>query len=43
MSEVKKLKSTLNQSEIILVAYSLTGQVAVNETEEFIKTVNLKS
>jgi len=41
MSEVKKLESTLNPSEIILVADSLTGQVAVNVAEEFKKTVNL--
>ena len=37
MSEIKELKSTLNPSEVILVADSLTGQVAVNIATEFKK------
>ncbi len=41
MSEIKELKSTLNPSEVILVADSLTGQVAVNVASEFKKTVDL--
>ena len=41
MSEIKELKSTLNPSEVILVADSLTGQVAVNIATEFKKTVDL--
>ena len=40
MSEIKELKSTLNPSEVILVADSLTGQVAVNIATEFKKTVD---
>jgi len=41
MSEIKELKSTLTPSEIILVADSLTGQVAVNIATEFKKAVDL--
>ena len=41
MSEIKELKSTLNPSEVILVADSLTGQVAVNIATEFKKAVDL--
>ena len=41
MSEIKELKTTLNPSEVILVADSLTGQVAVNVASEFKKTVDL--
>ena len=41
MSEIKELKSTLNPSEVILVADSLTGQVAVNIATEYKKTVDL--
>jgi signal recognition particle subunit SRP54 len=41
MGEIKELKSTLNPSEVILVADSLTGQVAVNIATEFKKTVDL--
>ena len=41
MSEIKELKSTLNPSEVILVADSLTGQVAVNIATEYKKTVVL--
>jgi len=41
MSEIKELKSTLNPSEVILVADSLTGQVAVNIAKEFKKTMDL--
>ena len=41
MSEIKELKSTLNPSEVILVADSLTGQVAVNIATEFKKAADL--
>ncbi len=41
MSEIKELKSILNPSEIVLVADSLTGQVAVDIASEFKKTVDL--
>ena len=41
MSEIKELKSTLNPAETMLVADSLTGQVAVNIATEFKKTVDL--
>ncbi|MAJ23462.1 MAG: signal recognition particle protein [Candidatus Pelagibacter sp.] len=43
MSEIKQIESTINPVETILVADSLTGQVAVNVAEEFKKTVNLTS
>ena len=41
MSEIKELKSILTPSDVILVADSLTGQVAVNVASEFKKTVDL--
>ena len=41
MSEIKELKSTLTPSEVMLVADSLTGQVAVNIAIEFKKAVDL--
>ena len=41
MSEIKELKSTLTPSEVILVADSLTGQVAVNIATEFKKAVEI--
>ena len=41
MSEIKELKSTLTPSEVMLVADSLTGQVAVNIATEFKKAVDL--
>ena len=41
MSEIKELKLTLTPSEVILVADSLTGQIAVNIATEFKKTVDL--
>ena len=41
MSEIKELNSTLNPSEVILVADSLTGQVAVNIATEFKKAVEI--
>ncbi len=43
MQEIKELKSTINPSETILVADSLTGQVAVDIASEFKKTVNLSA
>ncbi len=41
MAEIKEIKSLANPTETILVADSLTGQVAVNVAAEFKKTVNL--
>ena len=41
MSEVKQIESIINPSETILVADSLTGQVAANVAKEFKSTVNL--
>ena len=41
MNEIKEIKSTTNPVETILVADSLTGQVAVNVAQEFKKTVDL--
>tara|TARA_B100001245_G_scaffold225139_1_gene199536 strand:+ start:1983 stop:3362 length:1380 start_codon:yes stop_codon:yes gene_type:complete len=41
MQEIKELKLTINPTETILVADSLTGQVAVEIASEFKKTVNL--
>ena len=41
MSEIKQIESIVNPSETILVADSLTGQVAANVAKEFKSTVNL--
>jgi len=41
MNEIKEIKSVANPIETILVADSLTGQVAVNIAQEFKKTVDL--
>ena len=41
MNEIKEVKSLINPVETILVADSLTGQVAVNVAQEFKKTVDL--
>ena len=41
MSEIKQIESIINPSETILVADSLTGQVAANVAKEFKSTVNL--
>jgi len=43
MNEIKEIKSMANPTETILVADSLTGQVAVNVAQEFKKTVDLTS
>ncbi|MBD1155849.1 signal recognition particle protein [Pelagibacterales bacterium SAG-MED16] len=43
MSEIKQIESIINPSETILVADSLTGQVAANVAKEFKSTVNLTS
>jgi len=43
MSEIKKVKDIINPAETILVADSLTGQIAVNVAKEFDTTVNLSS
>jgi len=41
MSEIKQIENTISPSETILVADSLTGQVAANVAKEFKNTVNL--
>ena len=41
MNEIREIKFTANPIETILVADSLTGQVAVNVAQEFKKTVDL--
>ena len=41
MNEIKEIKSLANPIETLLVADSLTGQVAVNVAQEFKKTVDL--
>jgi len=41
MNEIKEIKALSNPVETILVADSLTGQVAVNVAQEFKKTVDL--
>ena len=41
MNEIKEIKSITNPAETILVADSLTGQVAVNIAQEFKRTVDL--
>ena len=43
MSEIKQIKDLTKPSETILVADSLTGQIAVNVAREFDKAVNLSS
>ena len=43
MNEIKEIKLKVNPIETILVADSLTGQVAVNVASEFKKTVDLTS
>tara|TARA_B100000029_G_scaffold175632_1_gene172902 strand:- start:58 stop:1404 length:1347 start_codon:yes stop_codon:yes gene_type:complete len=41
MSEIKEIKALANPVETILVADSLTGQIAVNVAQEFKKSVDL--
>ena len=41
MNEIKEIKSVANPIETILVADSLTGQIAVNVAQEFKKAVDL--
>ena len=41
MSEIKQIQSTVSPSEILLVADSLTGQVAADVASEFKKTVDI--
>ena len=41
MTEIKQIKEIINPTETILVADSLTGQIAVNVAKEFDSTVNL--
>ena len=43
MSEIKQIKELTKPAETILVADSLTGQIAVNVAKEFDTTVNLSS
>ncbi len=41
MSEIKQIKNIIKPAETILVADSLTGQIAVNVAKEFDTTINL--
>jgi len=41
MSEIKQIEGIINPTEVMLVADSLTGQVAANVAKEFKNTVNL--
>jgi len=43
MSEIKNIKDTVKPVETMLVADSLTGQIAVNLASEFDKAINLTS
>ncbi len=43
MSEIKKIKELINPVETMLIADSLTGQIAVNVAKEFDSTVNISS
>ncbi len=43
MNEIKQIETIINPAETILVADSLTGQVAANVAKEFKNTVNLSS
>jgi len=43
MNEIKQIKSLVNPTETILVADSLTGQIAANVAKEFDKTVSISS
>ena len=43
MSEIKQVKEIINPTETILVADSLTGQIAVNVAKEFDTAVSLSS
>ena len=43
MSEIKQVKEIINPAETILVADSLTGQIAVNVAKEFDTAVSLSS
>ena len=43
MSEIKQIKEIINPAETILVADSLTGQIAVSVAKEFNTAVNLSS
>ena len=43
MSEIKQIKEIINPAETILVADSLTGQIAVNVAKEFDTAVSLSS
>tara|TARA_B100000427_G_scaffold314490_1_gene307697 strand:- start:299 stop:1657 length:1359 start_codon:yes stop_codon:yes gene_type:complete len=41
MNEIKQIENLINPAEVVLVADSLTGQVAANVAKEFKNTVNL--
>ncbi len=43
MNEIKQIKSLIKPTETILVADSLTGQIAANVAKEFDKTVDISS
>ena len=43
MNEIKQIKSLIKPTETILVADSLTGQIAANVAKEFDKTIDVSS
>jgi signal recognition particle subunit SRP54 len=43
MNEIKQIKSLVSPTETVLIADSLTGQIAANVAKEFDKTVNISS
>ena len=43
MTEIKQIKSLVKPTETILVADSLTGQIAVNVAGEFNNAINISS
>ena len=43
MSEIKEIENIINPTEVMLVADSLTGQVAANVAKEFKNTVNVSN
>jgi len=43
MNEIKQIKALVNPTETILVADSLTGQIAANVAKEFDNTINVSS
>ena len=43
MNEIKQIKELVKPTETILVADSLTGQIAANVAKEFDKTVDVQA